>query len=380
MLDKMFMIKIRDLDLKSVKTPKLHGMIRLSKVDVPSTANDAYYVTPRSYSIFAAGRKFPKEFEEEGKKVVSSLLDNYGKITLRTGFWYEEQPNPLGLPSYRNLKSWKEIKKSIVKAYEEGEELAKKLKSKNYELGLILQGRLDAFKGGTGVCSASENFCYISSCFGDACLITSGEDIGDVYIVEKMEILQKVIKSKTYAYFFRGGKKIKRRLPEKISFSPSLSDEEVKKISNYGLKISKIYGIPIIMEFLFTKDGRIDIYDVQPLPGEITTYTYQKYTPASLGRTKGKVQFLSGKEKIRKNTILAIPAGKFSETEILEMIYLYEPKAILMSSGGISSNIAIAARERKIPLATGFTEKELRKLEDKEITLTVEEHGINIIA
>ncbi|MBD3156177.1 MAG: hypothetical protein GF368_06055 [Candidatus Aenigmarchaeota archaeon] len=362
-----------DFDYSKVdnfRTKKLEGHVTILKTGLPVA--DAYLINPSVYSFWKNKESFPENFHEKLEESINDILTKFQSITLRTCFRFDGFENPRALPAWRKLKKKERILESIIEAYKKGQEIAKKNKISNYGLGLILMGRVDGIKGGVMIVDiGKENLCMIDSCWGDNLLITDGESGFDTFWVdEDLKIIKEEIREKKYGYFFNGIEKVKKSIDESKVLVPSLNDQEIRKLVEYGFKGAKFHDSNVEIEFLIGEDSKIEAYELQLKHGFKLENPKLKRKSNSLvegtsvfpGKITGNVKIIEKEEhlsKVNKGDILiVIPMDIPTFLPVVD-----KAAAIITDSGGITSHLATIAREFKIPCIVG-TENASKILKD----------------
>ena len=207
--------------------------------------------------------------------------------------------------------------------------------------------------------------------------IVSGAIIPDKYLVYKdeLKILQKEIAKQTWMIKEISGVDKRVQVAKKNQEKQKLSDDQIIKLAQCGLKIEDHYNFPQDIEFAVAK-GKI--YFVQSRP--ITTLTNAsieremvkaanhrlllKGTAASLGCAAGRVKILSSPEEISK-----IQKGEILVAKMTNPSYVPAMKraaAIITDQGGQTSHAAIVSRELGVPCIVG-TGVATKKLSDNQI-------------
>lgn len=375
----------KDFDYSKIgnfHTEKLDGIVNSKKIDLPLV--DVYFINPSVYRYFKKNDGLSREFKSELKKATERLLAKYGTVTIRTCFKFVGLENPRGLLSWRNLASLEEVLTSIKAAFIHGEEVAKKNKISQFELGLILIGRVNAQKGGIIIVDIEkEKLCSIDSCWGDAKLIAMGEEEGDTFLInEDLEIIKKKIRHKSVGYFFRGTEREKREVFLEKQDISSLSDKEAINLAKHSFRAARFHKANIQIEFMINKNGILDMYELQVEPGVMVSGQVKKKVKdkvlvrglsACPGRIEGKVIVIreeSDLEKISSGDVVVIHLPK---ADICLPIFS-KAGAVITDCGGTTSHFATLARDFNIPCVVG-TETATEVLKDDMNVIVDAERG-----
>ncbi len=353
--------KIDRSELGNFSTKKLEGQIIRKSLNFPGA--DVYLIKPEVYRNWKTNGKLSNDFSSELDAPIKNLINKYKLITIRTCFWFRGFENPRALPSWRNLKDKKDVLKSIEEAYKSGEVIARDNKIGEYELGLLIQGRLDAEKGGFAVADIEkEKLCMIDSCWGDAHLIAmGGEDFDTYWVDENGKIIEKIIRNKRVGHFYVKTQKKALKIKGNRQIMSSLTDNEVIEISKHIFRSAKKINYNVEAEFLITKNGIIDIYELQMKPGFTIFKPQESLTEKNVivkglgaypGKVRGRVRIIKNRSDFKKieDGDIAVVDKKMMA---IELPLLTKVAAIITTTGGITSHFATVTKEFKIPCIVG---------------------------
>jgi len=245
--------------------------------------------------------------------------------------------------------------------------IKKGFKHKDVLIAVVVQKMINADKSGVIFSKnpiTKENNVVVESVYGLGEGIVSGRISPDTYIVtRKLEILDKKIGEKKIEITRNSeGKNIIINLHDEKSKSQVLSDNEIKKLAEYSIKLEEHYNKPQDTEFAIDSG---EIYIVQTRP--ITTLGKKmeekkieggnlvlKGLPASPGIGIGIVRIvktLEDLEKIKKGDILVT---KMTSPDMV--VTMQKSSGIITDEGGLTCHAAIVSREMGIPAIVG-TEK-----------------------
>ncbi len=198
--------------------------------------------------------------------------------------------------------------------------------------------------------------------------VVAGKVTPDRFVVDKrtMKIVDRSIAEKSIMIVRKGsGETEEVEVPKDLSSSPCLTDEQVKELAGYGIKIEDHYKRPMDIEWAL--DGDTDrLYIVQARPETVWSQKAAKPKeeaalekaeiilrgiPASPGRASGRARVLLDVSKI----------GEFQDGEVLVtdmtnpdwVPAMRKAVAIVTNSGGITSHAAIVSRELGVPAVVG---------------------------
>jgi len=233
----------------------------------------------------------------------------------------------------------------------------------------------------------------IESIWGLGELIVGGRVTPDQFIVDKntLEIVERRIRRKDRALFYddKLRSNVEIQLPESpgklqdipvseelksrlakygiASETPSLSDDEARKIAEIGVKIENHFGQPMDVEWAIDFDIRPpeNIFIVQARPvttlrseekeeevAEETGKVLLRGIPASPGTAYGTVKVaLSVEEAAKKMKRGDVLVTKMTDPDWVP--YMKLASAIVTDEGGLTAHAAIVARELGIPAVVG---------------------------
>ncbi|MAG10860.1 phosphoenolpyruvate synthase [Candidatus Pacearchaeota archaeon] len=249
-------------------------------------------------------------------------------------------------------------------------------------IAVIVQQMVDADKSGV-IFSKDPSYknenTIIEAVFGLGEGIVSGKVTPDRYIVsDEFEIIDSNVADKKIAFTrnSRGEKEIVK-LKEDISKRKVLKDYEIKKLTEYALKLEEHYQKPQDIEFAIEGE---EIYIVQTRPiTTMTTRVEEGVTrelrgeviltglAASPGIAAGKIKIveeLSDLQKIEKGAILVT---KMTNPDMV--VAMQRSVAIVTDEGGLTAHAAIVSREMGIPCVVGTQEATTRLKEGEMITV-----------
>ena len=204
--------------------------------------------------------------------------------------------------------------------------------------------------------------------------VVGGKVTPDTYVVDKktLEIKEKHIGDKKIEILLtpQGGT-IEREVEEKRRRRQALSDEEIKKLAEYGLKIEKHYGKPMDVEWAIDRDVSPpnNIFILQARPETVWSLKEEavreeksrvevkgepivKGLPASPGIAasvaKIALELEEAKRLIKEGDILVTRMTSPDWEPYMKLV-----SAIVTDEGGMTSHAAIVSRELGIPCIVG---------------------------
>jgi len=219
--------------------------------------------------------------------------------------------------------------------------------------------------------------------------VVSGQVSPDRFVVDKatLAVHKREIHVKELAIEpLPDGGTTTRMLSEEESRSPTLSDDEVRRVATLGRDIERHYGSPQDTEWAFDPDGTLWMLQSRPVTAAGTATSMTDAAPAQddgeilvrgLGAAPGQA---SG--RVRVLTDLT-EGATLDDGEIL-VAHMTAPDwvplmrraaAIVTDSGGMTCHAAIVSREHGIPAIVG-TGEATRVLRDGELVTVDATHGV----
>lgn len=216
-------------------------------------------------------------------------------------------------------------------------------------IAVVVQKQIDSDASGVmftiNPSTNNENEIVIESAFGLGEAIVSGQINPDFYLVDKktLEIKEKQLKVQG-SYIIRDpltGKTIKKKLPAHLENKQVLSDHEIKKLAEYGIKLEKHYNIPQDVEFA-VENKRIFIVQTRPVTtikkqeeiGKVEKEVLLTGLAASSGIATGPIKILKDSSEMYK-----ISKGDILVTHMTNPDFvpaMQRASAIVTDSGGLT--------------------------------------------
>ncbi len=255
----------------------------------------------------------------------------------------------------------------------------KGFKHEQASLAVVIQKMVDSDKSGVIFSKdpsyKNENI-IIEAVFGLGEGIVSGKITPDRYVISRdFEILDEKISEKKIAITRNSsGDGIVVKLKEQKSISRVLSDYEIKKLSDFAIKLEDHYKKPQDIEFaienenifivqtrpITTIEKRIEEFSGKETHGEIIL----EGLAASPGIASGKIKIIDTMNDLQKIKQGDVLVTKMTNPDMV--VTMQKSAAIVTDEGGITSHAAIVSREMGIPAVVG-TQEATTKLKENEI-------------
>ncbi|MCK5043835.1 phosphoenolpyruvate synthase [Candidatus Pacearchaeota archaeon] len=289
------------------------------------------------------------------------------------------------------LKKVKECFASLFTARATYYRNKKGFKHEGASLAVIVQKMINADKSGV-IFSKDPTFkkdnIVIEAVWGLGEGIVSGKITPDGYTISKkdseLKILEKTISNKKIAITRNSsGDKEIVKLVENKAKAQVLKEHEIKKLSEFAIKLEEHYKKPQDIEFAI--EG-VEIYIVQTRP--ITTLAKRPEADgkkiegeiilsglaASPGIAVGKIKIVETLDDLKKIIPGDILVTKMTNPDMV--VSMQKSSAIVTDEGGLTAHAAIVSREMGIPAIVG-TQEATTKLKEGEI-ITVDGFSGNI--
>ncbi len=207
----------------------------------------------------------------------------------------------------------------------------------------------------------------ISSAWGLGAPIVSGRVLTDHFTVARRaphEILElKVVRKQTALMPAGGEEKTEVPVPEEQQTIPSLTDEQLRRLAEIGLRIEKFYKKPQDIEFAIDENDEIVILQARqlamrgktlPVARELAEIL-EKYpvisrgrgTVAQMGIASGTVFVLENDEDLDKVPQGAILVARYASPRLARVIR--KVSGIITDVGAVTGHLATVAREFRVP-------------------------------
>ncbi|HET7119919.1 MAG TPA: phosphoenolpyruvate synthase [Solirubrobacterales bacterium] len=242
------------------------------------------------------------------------------------------------------------------------------------DIAVVVQRQIQSTRSGVmftiDPASGDRERLVIEGAFGLGEAVVSGSVSPDRYVVVKdgLAIDRRELKRKELAIVsLPGGGTETRELSEEEGREPVLSDEEVRRVAELGVRIERHYGSPQDTEWAFDTDGEVWMLQSRPVTtagGEALSAAageggergaeLARGLGAAPGEASGAVRVVSALGQ----------AGELKDGEVL-VTHMTAPDwvplmrraaAIVTDSGGMTCHAAIVSRELGIPCVVGTGE------------------------
>ena len=206
----------------------------------------------------------------------------------------------------------------------------------------------------------------ISSIFGLGKSLVDGTLAPDVFRVtrEETQVIQETVSDKPVRLVMndRGGT-VEEQVPEEERGQPSLSDEHIRQLAEYAIKLESHYSSPQDIEWALDQSGQIQLLQTRPLqvvkagqgdpPPEIADQSRlaEQGITVCHGAGSGKIHHVAAAADlpaVPEGAVLVAPHPFPGLITVMGKI-----NALVTAVGSVASHMATIAREYRIPTLVG---------------------------
>jgi len=250
------------------------------------------------------------------------------------------------------------------------------------DIAVVVQRQIQSTRSGVmftiDPASGDRERLVIEGAFGLGEAVVSGSVSPDRYVVDKNGlgiVLREVRRKELAIVSLPDGGTETRELDEAEGNRPVLSDEEVRRVAELGVRIERHYGAPQDTEWAFDADGEVWMLQSRPVTtaggealGEAAAGERGEELlhglGAAPGEASGAVRVVSEREhaaELRDGEVLVTHMTAPDWVPLMR-----RAAAIVTDSGGMTCHAAIVSRELGIPCVVG-TGEATKKLRDGEV-------------
>ncbi len=352
---------------ESLKAISIHNLDELTKVS-------------RQIQDMVVRGEIPDDLKEAIYKETQNLIQKTGisdlKVSVRSSAMYEDSEYSfagqyytfLNVPVVDIIQRYKEVVASLFTPRAIFYFKSKGIEEYDMIMSVGVLQMIDALSGGVIYTSdpnkPRNDDIIISSVHGLGKCVVDGTITPEIYRVirhPEIEIVEKNIPLQRKMLFCRlDGEVGEIPLPEAVAGKPSLSDEQIKLLSEYAISIEKHYRCPQDIEWAIDKDGKPYILQTRPLriiekespktiPTHVSGYNVliNKGIIACKGIGFGNVHIVKTDEDLKNfpdNAILVV-----RHTSPKYVTVMNKASAIITDFGGTTGHMASLAREFQVP-------------------------------
>lgn len=213
----------------------------------------------------------------------------------------------------------------------------------------------------------------ISGLWGLGKLAVEGEVTPDLFRVERRERPQ-LIETKTGTKPYRldlapQGGVVSRALPPEMHDVPCLTEDQVERLAELGLRLEDRFGGPQDVEWVLDHDGDLHIVQCRPLVKKTVTWDWSDYYPwqdmaeagepvakdlliGNIGAACGPAQVVRKPDEAGDLAAGSIALIQTTSPDLVNI--LPKTAGLIAERGNTSGHLAIISREFDVPLAIGF--------------------------
>lgn len=290
--------------------------------------------------------------------------------------------------TYLNVKGNRDLMNSIKKCFASlftaratYYRQKKGFKHEETKLAVVVQKMIDSDKSGVIFSkdpSYNNDNIIIEAVYGLGEGIVSGRITPDRYVISKdYEIEEKKIANKKTAITrTAAGDKTEIKLNEDRAKAQVLKEDELRKLSEFALKLEDHYGKPQDIEFAI-ESGEIYIVQTRAITtiktrgdkksDDIKGEVVIEGLAASPGIAAGKVKIIKAMSDLSKISEGDVLVTKMTNPDMV--VAMQRSTAIITDEGGMTAHAAIVSREMGIPCIVGTDEATVKLKDDEMVTV-----------
>jgi len=343
------------IDLKqyqfNLKSEKINSIARLVKLGIP-TVPYPHGLLPSTFEFYLKDKTLPEPAIQQLKRVFQKIKKAGYNLTIRPSiFTPKSRAFEFVVPNNVNLPTVEDSLEAIISGYDRVIKKSNQLKL--IEFAYLIQGFYTANKAGVLYSEDGLGNLHLEGVFGEHTrLITREGMTPDVYKINKKtgEVIEKQIVKKEFTLepSKKGLRKVRLKKEERIK--PVFTNQEIKKIYQYALRMEKEYGPQEIecavlrtREVIFqsARDSQIRKQKLAPIA--------TKNIPIFAGKVQGRIIFL---RKVEKGEILIdkiVITDNLGIDFITKLTLNSKPKGVILTRGSLTAHAVTILREAKIP-------------------------------
>ncbi|MBF0457732.1 MAG: hypothetical protein HQK99_07535 [Nitrospirae bacterium] len=246
--------------------------------------------------------------------------------------------------------------------------LAKNIRDKDMPMAALVLEMVNSRSAGVlytlNPGSPDKDEAILSSIWGQGRYAVDGTITPDTYILDRKQdgtIISKSISNKNIELVLDEGGSVKEvAVPENLRTIPTLSEDEIEMLYDFGCMIERHFQTPQDIEWAIDGKGRAVILQARPLQTKrVISAAYQQAAPpvknclaegeaASHGVAYGPVYFIDRFEQLTAFPKGAVAAARNSSNDYVRLMSL--ASALVIETGSRTSHLATVAREFGIPM------------------------------
>lgn len=356
MVGNWYLIPVKEyrFDLKS---EKINSIARLVKLGIPTVPFPHVFLS-NAYKFYLKNKKLPPQAEQELKAFFNKLQKNSYTAAVRPSIFAKIPGVEFIIANKINLPTSEEMIQAITDGYEKI--INQFNQSEKIEFAYLLQGFYTANKAGVVFSDDGSGNVHIEGAFGEhTWLITRGEVKPDIYRIDKKtgKIKVKKIAEKdiTLEPLKSGLRKVKLKGKERTK--PVFTNQELRKIYQYALRMEKEYG-PQEIECAVLRSGEVIFQSSRnsQIKKKKIALKPTKNIPIFLKDVKGRllwVRELKGKLDLKEKIVIT---DNLDIDFITKLVYRFKPRGVILTRGSLTAHAVTILREAKVPsvLASGL--------------------------
>ncbi|TAL47895.1 phosphoenolpyruvate synthase [archaeon] len=341
-----------------------------------------------SYDAFSVSGEVPEEL-----RALISAGRTYALVAVRSSATAEDLPSASFAgqqATFLNVKGNKDLADSVKKCWASlYEPRAIFYRAKNNvsssSIAVVVQRMISSEKSGVMFTinpANGEDNIIVEAVWGLGETIVQGEVEPDHYVVAKDGAFldKKVgVKDRMRMRDYASDKTVEMPVPKELVNAQVLTDNELAKLAEYGLKLERHYGRSQDVEFAIQK-GRIYIVQTRAVTTQSEKRDVKmegkqllKGMGASPGVAQGNVKIIKSMDDLNKVEQGDIMVTRMTSPDMV--VAMSRSAGIVTNEGGVTSHAAIVSREMGIPAIVG-TGSATQLLKDGDIVTLDAYNGV----
>lgn len=351
----------------SLKSKKLEGLARLTKLGIP-TVSHLFIVLPSLYKEFLSTSKLSEVAISELQLIFNSILKLGKTVTLRNSIY--EKGNPaisFCVHNSLNLIKIDDFLKKIIRGYKRAKLMS--LDPDRVEFCYLIQAFYSSEKCGVLLSNVNNKMIFIQAILGQTSDLLIRDDIEpDEFMVSKgtYRIINQKIATKQFRIKKLKSGITKIRVKNAEQNDSVLNTQQIINLAKYSQVVERTFG-PQEMEWAVLDDNQIIFQETRDLSQAKNIKFIEQAEIVFPSEIQGNVLNLNiVKQKMNLSSKIIITSN-LNISFINKLAFLYRPRAVILTKGSLTSHAATILREAKLTTVliknVSFRDGELVKIE-----------------
>lgn len=349
MAGQKYLIPIKDYQF-DLKSEKINSIARLVKLGLP-TVPFPHVLLPQCFEFYLTNKSLPEEAEQSIQVFFKKLKKVGYTATARPSIFADIPGAEFLVKNRLNLPTYQEVIEAVTVGYDQ---IVKEFKQPGeIEFAYLLQGFYTANKAGVVFSNDGAGHVYIEAAFGETTnIITRAGATPDIYQIDRStgRITAKRIADKEFTLeaSASGLQKVSLKLEERTK--PVFTDQEIKKIYRYALRMEKEYG-PQEIECAALRTGELIFQSTRnsKIEEQKITTTLSKNIPIFPQAVQGPAVYLRSLKSDQDLSQKIVITDNLDIDFITKLVYRFRPKGVVLIRGSLTAHAATILREARVP-------------------------------